>query len=82
MTITVLVAGVLRCLLPSPGFPATMPALQMTLVDAEDDRPVAGAHVLFHAGAREGTFTGHGGRHATLFVVETVTAGLFSPASS
>lgn len=50
-----------------------MPAVRMKLVDAQDDRPIAGAHVLFHAGARAGTWTGHGGRHATLFVAETVT---------
>jgi hypothetical protein len=68
-----LLLGVLLCLLPAPGFPATMPAVYMTVVDAQDDLPVAGAHVLFHAGAREGTFTGHGGRGATLFVVETMT---------
>jgi len=68
-----LLLGALLCLLPAPGFPATMPAVRMTIVDAQDDRPVAGAHVLFHAGAREGTFTGHGGRGATLFVVETMT---------
>jgi hypothetical protein len=68
-----LLLGALLCLLPSRGFPATMPAVTMTVVDMQDDRPVAGAHVLFHAGAREGTFTGHGGRGETLFVVETVT---------
>jgi hypothetical protein len=65
--------GLVLCLLPSAGFPATMPAVRMTIVDAQDDSPVVGAHVLFHAAAREGTFTGHGGRGATLFVVETVT---------
>jgi hypothetical protein len=65
--------GLLLCLLPSAGFPATMPAVRMKIVDAQDDSPIVGAHVLFHAGASEGTFTGHGGRGATLFVVETVT---------
>ena len=45
----------------------------MRVVDAQDASPIAGAHVLFHAGAREGTLTGHGGKHATLFVAETVT---------
>ena len=65
--------GLLLWLLPSPGFPATMPAIRMKIVDAQGDSPVVGAHVLFHAGAREGTWTGHGGRHATLFVAEAVT---------
>ena len=45
----------------------------MKVVDEQDGRPVAGALVLFHASAHEGTFTGHGGRQATLFVAETVT---------
>jgi hypothetical protein len=67
-----LLLGLLLCLLPSPGFPATMQAVRMKVVDAQDS-PVAGAHVLFHAAAREGTWTGHGGRHATLFVAETMT---------
>jgi hypothetical protein len=69
----VLLGLLLLCLLPSAGFPATMPAVRMKVVDAQDDSPVAAAHVLFHAAAKEGTFTGHGGRHSTLFVVETVT---------
>jgi hypothetical protein len=68
-----LLLGLLLCLLPSPGFPATMQAVRMKVVDAQDDSPVVGAHVLFHGGARAGTWTGHGGRHATLFVAEAVT---------
>jgi hypothetical protein len=70
---TAFLLGLLLCLLPSPGFPATMPAVRMKVVDAQDGRPVVGAHVLFHGGARAGTWTGHGGRHATLFVAEAVT---------
>ena len=50
-----------------------MPPVRMKVVDAEDGRPVAGAHVLFQASAREGTFTGHGGRGVSLFAAETVT---------
>jgi hypothetical protein len=50
-----------------------MPAVRMTVVDAADNRPIAGALVLFQATAREGTMTGHGGRSASLFAVETVT---------
>jgi hypothetical protein len=65
--------GFLLCLLSFPGCTATMPPVRMTVVDARDDRPVAGAFVLFQASASEGTFTGHGGRHVTLFVVEGVS---------
>jgi hypothetical protein len=50
-----------------------MPPVQMKVVDAQDGRPVAGAHVLFQAGATEGTWTGHGGKRANLFAVEAVT---------
>lgn len=65
--------GFLLCLLSIPGFAATMPPVRMKVVDAQDDTPIAGAHVLFQANAHEGTFTGHGGRSANLFVVEAVT---------
>jgi hypothetical protein len=68
-----LLLALLLCGLPSPGIAATMPAVRMKIVDAHDDSPVAGAHVLFRASAREGTWTGHGGRSATLFVAEAVT---------
>jgi hypothetical protein len=50
-----------------------MPPVRMTFVDAEDGRPVAGANALFQATGREGTWTGHGGRTASLFAVEGVT---------
>lgn len=65
--------GFLLCLLAVPGFAATMPSVRMKVVDAEDGTSIAGAHVLFQAKAHEGTFTGHGGRSATLFAVEAVT---------
>lgn len=68
-----LLLGLLLWGLPLLGFAATMPAVRMKIVDAHDDSPVAGAHVLFRAAAREGTWTGHGGRSATLFVAEAVT---------
>jgi hypothetical protein len=55
------------------AFAATMPAVRMKFIDAETGHPVRGAHVLFHAGAREGTFTGHGGVRVNLFIVEART---------
>lgn len=55
------------------GLAATMPPVRMKIVDAQDGTPVAGALVLFHASAQEGTFTGHGGKVATLFVAEAAT---------
>lgn len=45
----------------------------MKVVDAEDGTPVAGGDVLFQANAYEGTFTGHAGRSANLFVVAALT---------
>lgn len=65
--------GFLLCLVYIPGFAATMPSVRMKVVDAEEGTPIAGAHVLFQANAHEGTFAGHGGRSANLFVVEAVT---------
>lgn len=67
------ILGLLLCLLAVPGFTATMPPVRMKVVDAEDGTPIAGAHALFQAKAHEGTLTGHGGRSATLFAVESVT---------
>lgn len=63
----------LAALFAVDAFAATMPPVRMKVVDAEDGRPVAGANVLFHASAREGTFTGHGGRSVGLFAAEAVT---------
>jgi hypothetical protein len=51
-----------------------MPAVRMNVVDAQDDRPLAGVLVLFRASASEGTWTGHGGRSVNLFVAEAVTS--------
>lgn len=63
---------VFACVLSLPALPATMPAVRMKVVDAQDGSPVAGAHVLFQASAHEGTLTGHGGKSANLFAVEAV----------
>jgi len=69
----VFLLGFLLCFPAVSGFPATMPPVRMKLVDAQDGSPIGGAHVLFQGSAQEGTFTGHGGRRANLFVVEAVT---------
>ena len=50
-----------------------MPAIHMKFVDAENNQPIVRAHVLFHASAYEGTFTGHGGERVHLFLLEAVT---------
>ncbi len=55
------------------GCSATMPPVSMTFVDEQDGRPIAGAHVLFRAGASQGTLTGHGGARTNLFLVEGIT---------
>ena len=52
---------------------ATMPAVQMKIVDAQTGSPIGGANVLFQATAHQGTFTGHGGKTAILFVMEAVS---------
>ena len=72
--------GLLLFLLPFPAAAATMQPVRMKVIDAQDGSPVEGAHVLFQANAREGTFTGHGGRSANLFVAEALTdvSGEFS----
>jgi hypothetical protein len=52
---------------------ATMPAVKMKVVDEHDGTPIPGLVALFWGTAREGTFTGHGGKHAILFAVEAVS---------
>lgn len=52
---------------------ATMPAVKMKVVDGRDGAPIPGLVALFFGTAREGTFTGHGGRQAILFAVEAVS---------
>jgi hypothetical protein len=59
--------------LAAPVHAATMPEVHMQVVDERDGTPVPGVVALFWGSAREGTFTGHGGRHAVLFAVEAVS---------
>ena len=56
-----------------PVIAATMPAVKMKVVDEYDGTPIPGLVALFWGTAREGTLTGHGGKHAILFVVEAVS---------
>jgi hypothetical protein len=56
-----------------PVVAATMPAVKMKVVDEHDGTPIPGLVALFWGTAREGTFTGHGGKHAVLFAVEAVS---------
>lgn len=56
-----------------PVIAATMPAVKMTVVDEHDGTPIPGLVALFWGTAREGTITGHGGRHAVLFALEAVS---------
>lgn len=63
----------LLCLAVVPVIAATMPAVKMTVVDERDGAPIPGLVALFWGTAREGTFTGHGGKHAILFAVEAVS---------
>jgi hypothetical protein len=56
-----------------PAIAATMPAVNMKVVDEHDGMPLAGVVALFRGTAREGTITGHGGRHAILFATEAVS---------
>jgi len=52
---------------------ASMPAVTMRVVDEHDGTPIAGLVAMFWGTAREGTITGHGGKHAILFAVEAVS---------
>lgn len=55
------------------GCVAKTPAIQMRFVDESDNNPVMDARVVFCGRAWEGTLTGHGGKTAVLFEIETVT---------
>ncbi len=66
-----LLAG-LPALLATPSRAATMPAVQMKVVD-EDGTPLPGVVAMFWGTGREGTITGHGGRQAVLFAAESVS---------
>lgn len=57
----------------APVTAATMPAVKMNVVGEHDGAPIPGLVALFWGTAREGTITGHGGKHAILFAVETVS---------
>jgi hypothetical protein len=63
----------LLCLAAAPAMAATMPAVGMNVVDEQDGTPIPGVVALFWGTGREGTMTGHGGRHAILFAVEAVS---------
>jgi hypothetical protein len=63
----------LLCLAAAPVMAATMPAVRMNVVDDHDGMPIPGVVALFWGTGREGTMTGHGGRHAILFAVEAVS---------
>ena len=52
---------------------ATMPPVTMKVVNEQDGTPISGVVALFRGTAHEGTFTGHGGKHALLFAVEAVS---------
>ena len=57
-----------------PAAAATMPPVEMKVVDDADGAPIAEVAALFLETAREGTITGHGGRGAILFAAEAVSA--------
>ena len=63
----------LLLLAETPVIAATMPAVTMKVVDEQDGTPIPGLVALFWGTAREGTITGHGGKHAILFAVEAVS---------
>ena len=50
-----------------PVIAATVPAVNMNVVDEQDGTPIPGLVALFWGTAREGTITGHGGKHVILF---------------
>jgi len=56
-----------------PATAGTMPAVNMKVVDEQDGTPIRGLVALFWGSAREGTITGHGGKHALLFAMEAVS---------
>jgi len=51
----------------------TVPAVPISVVDAESGTPVAGAYVIYRLTAEEGTLTGHGGKTAVARLVEVRT---------
>lgn len=78
MLIRLVLAGLylwpaLFALVALPVAAATMPAVTMWVVDAQDGKPIRGLVALFWGSAREGTIIGHGGRQAVLFAAEAVS---------
>lgn len=65
----------LLALAVAPVIAATMPAVRMHVVDEHDGTPIPGLVALFRGTAREGTSTGHGGKHVVLFAVEAISDG-------
>lgn len=63
----------LAALLALGASAATMPPVRMTFADATTGAPIPGVVAAFYGTARQGTFTGHGGRTATLFLTEAVS---------
>ena len=67
------VLAALLLLAGAPAAAATMPPVTMKVADAQDGKPVQGVVAMFWGTAREGTFTGHGGRQAILFAADAVS---------
>lgn len=65
--------ALLLCFAAVPVIAATMHEVKMKVVDEDDGTPISGLVALFWGTAREGTFTGHGGKQAILFAVEAVS---------
>jgi hypothetical protein len=57
----------------APAAAATMPPVTMKVADAQDGKPIQGVVAMFWGTAREGTFTGHGGKTAVLFAADAVS---------
>lgn len=55
--------------LPVQALAESTQPIRMRVVESGTSKPVAGAKVRYSAPAWEGTFTGHGGRTATMFEI-------------
>jgi len=66
--------ALLLSLAAAPVLAASMPAVKMNVVDEQDGTPIPDVVTLFWGTAREGTITGHGGKHAILFAVEAISS--------
>lgn len=55
--------------LPPGALAESTQPVRMRVVESVNGKPVAGANVRYFAMAWEGTFTGHGGRTATMFEI-------------